>query len=102
MKKRVVVAFAACLVTAVLSLVAGVPVAAAESSMAADEAGAGMIILAAVLVGLALALIIIRVMAGKMSTIHKQDSAKGYGQKLILTEKSDVYLYSRTTSRTTQ
>lgn len=58
-----------------------------------------MIILAGLLAGLLVALIVIRIMAGRMNTVGKQDSAKGYGQKLMLTEKSDAFLYSRTTSR---
>jgi len=64
-----------------------------------EAAGAGMIILAGLLAGLLVALIVIRIMAGRMNTVGKQDSAKGYGQKLMLTEKSDAFLYSRTTSR---
>ena len=98
MKKRILVMLGASVMTALLSLMVSLPAAAADS-LPADKAGVGMIILAMVLVGLAIALIVIRIMAGQMNTVNKQSSAKGYGQKLLLTDKSDVYLYSRTSTR---
>jgi TRAP-type C4-dicarboxylate transport system permease small subunit len=98
MKNRLGVVLA-CLAMLAIFLTGGVPVVAAEYSDTVDAVGAGMIILAGVLTGLAIALIVIRIMAAKMNPVRKQDSAKGYGQKLILTDKSDVFLYSRTTSR---
>jgi hypothetical protein len=103
MKKHMWVVMVSCLMTTVLFLAAGTVIAAADSTQVpADKAGAGLVILAMLLVGLLLALGVIRIMAGSMSTIRKQDSAKGYGQDLMLTEKSDVYLYSHTTSRQVQ
>jgi len=98
MKKRILVMLGASVMTALLLLMVSLP-AAAASSLPSDKAGVGMIILAMVLVGLAIALIVIRIMAGQMNTVNKQSSAKGYGQKLLLTDRSDVYLYSRTSTR---
>jgi len=99
MKKRILVMLGASVMTALLLLMVSLPAAAAASSLPSDKAGVGMIILAMVLVGLAIALIVIRIMAGQMNTVNKQSSAKGYGQKLLLTDRSDVYLYSRTSTR---
>ena len=99
MKKRIGLMTLSCLMT-ILSFMVSVPVSAAVDVVETEvKAGAGMVILAMVLVGLLIAVVVIRIMAGKMNTVRKQDSAKGYGQSLVLTEKSDAFLYSRTTSR---
>ena len=98
MKKTIGVLFASVAVLGTF-LAGSVSVAAATSSVPDEKASVFMVILAMVLAGLLIALVVIRIMAAKMNTVRKQDSAKGYGQKLILTEKSDAFLYSRTTSR---
>ncbi|MCL2140712.1 MAG: hypothetical protein FWH42_03425 [Dehalococcoidia bacterium] len=66
------------------------------------NAGVALVLLSALLVGLAITLIVIRVMAGKMSTVRKQGQAKQYEKGLELTKKADVYLYSHTTSHQIQ
>lgn len=86
----------------VLFVAAGTAVSAESMLTPAYEAGVGMIVIAMTLAGLMIALVAIRILAGKMNTVRRQDCAKGYGKKLVLTEKKDVYLYSRTTSRRTQ
>lgn len=78
------------------------PVAYTEEVPPAEEAGAGQIILVAVLVGLLVALVVIRIMANMMNTVRKQGSAKSYEKGLVLTKQSDTYLYSHTTSQRIQ
>ena len=104
MKNNVIRAF----VLAVSSVMfSSVVVSAKEDIMALDndipvKTPVGLATLAAFLVGLAISIIVIRIMAGKMNTIGKQKSAITYEKGLELTKKSDVYLYSHTSTRVRQ
>lgn len=51
------------------------------------------------LVGIALALIVVRILAAMMKTVRKQASARSYEKDLQLTGQSDIFLYSHTTRR---
>ena len=56
------------------------------------------IIIAMLLLALAIALIIVRILAFQMNTVRRQQSAKAYEKGMNLTTQSDIYLYSHTTS----
>jgi|GEM_PF-4931836 len=56
----------------------------------------GTILFAAMLFGVSFALIILRILVQKMITVRAQKSAKEYEKELILSEKTDRFLYSST------
>jgi len=70
-----------------------------EESAGQKIAAALPAVAAMLLAGLTVALIVVRIMIYKMNTVRKQAGAAAYQQALQLTGHSDLYLYSRTTSR---
>lgn len=58
------------------------------------------IIIILLICALVIALVSVGIMAMTMNTARKQVTAKAYQKKLNLTNSQDIYLYSRTTSRT--
>jgi hypothetical protein len=92
------------LICCLMMMVAG-PVFASPSSSGAsyeEEGSMGEIIVAMILVGIAGALITIRIFAYGMNTARRQAGASQYAKGLELTGSSDIFLYSRTTSRKIQ
>ena len=75
------------------------PVSASEAEGGVSGEGIGVKILVSLLIGLAVALLIVFLMKRSMSTVRKQKNASEYVVKdsFRLTDSRDIYLYSTVT-----